>query len=492
MNGNLKILLVDDNPDDRALVAREMTREFPEGHLTPAADLKELGSALRRGRWDLVVTDHQLRWSDGLTVLKAVKERWPDCAVIMFTGSGNEEIAVQAMKAGLDDYVLKSPKHYARLAAAAHMALDRAMQRRRLREAESRYRALFSRVPVGLFCAAIDGRIIDANPAMVEMLGYRNRQALLEVNARRLFANARQRREWLRAIHRSSVVERFELQLRRHDGKFLWVEINARAVTDEQGRLAYCEGSAENITGRKKADSQLRDSREQLRALAAHLQSVHEEERTRLAHAMEEDLGQVLANLKLHLGLLREAITRPANVSSLDFTRQQLKTLPRMVDSLIATVRKMCTELRPALLDDLGLEAAMQWQIQEFQKRTGIRCEFESTLQNAKLDAERATTLFRIFQETLTSVVRRARATQAAVHLREEGDKLVLEIENNGNVPAGEGSQRGLLELLGMRERASMLDGKINISNRQGKGTCVDVRIPWHHPVNEDKVAAQN
>ena len=135
VNGNLKILLVDDNPDDRALVAREMTREFPEGHLTPAADLKELGSALRRGRWDLVVTDHQLRWSDGLTVLKAVKERWPDCAVIMFTGSGNEEIAVQAMKAGLDDYVLKSPKHYARLAAAAHMALDRAMQRRRLREA---------------------------------------------------------------------------------------------------------------------------------------------------------------------------------------------------------------------------------------------------------------------------------------------------------------------------------------------------------------------
>ena len=108
------------------------------------------------------------------------------------------------------------------------------------------------------------------------------------------------------------------------------------------------------------------------------------------------------------------------------------------------------------------------------------------------LNPVRATAVFRIFQETLTSVVRRTRATQAAVHLREEGDKLVLEIENNGNLPAGEDSQRGLLELLGMRERASMLDGKINISNRQGKGTCVDVRIPWHHPVNEDKVAAQN
>src|SRR5947208_5120608 len=153
MNGILNILLVDDNPDDRALAIRELNREFPDRQYHQVTDLKQFTRALERGPWDLVVTDYRLRWSDGLSVLKAVKERWPDCAVIMFTGSGNEEIAVQAMKAGLDDYVLKSPKHYTRLAAAAHMALDRATQRRRLREAESRYRALFSRVPVGLFCA---------------------------------------------------------------------------------------------------------------------------------------------------------------------------------------------------------------------------------------------------------------------------------------------------------------------------------------------------
>src|SRR5438034_10024730 len=160
MDDHLKILIVDDNPDDRALVRREIVREFPNCQFRQAITTKELTQAVESTRFDLVVTDYQLRWGDGITVLLAVKVRWPDCPVIMFTGSGNEQIAVQAMKAGLDDYVLKSPRHYARLAEAAHMALHRAMQRRRLREAESRYRALFSRVPVGLFCAAIDGRII--------------------------------------------------------------------------------------------------------------------------------------------------------------------------------------------------------------------------------------------------------------------------------------------------------------------------------------------
>src|SRR5438105_5709560 len=142
MNDPLKILIVDDNPDDRALARREIDREFPNCQFHQAITAKELSQSVESTRFDLVVTDYQLRWSDGFTVLTAVKARWPDCPVIMFTGSGNEEIAVQAMKAGLDDYVLKSPRHYARLAAAAHLALERVKQRRRLRDLETRYQTL--------------------------------------------------------------------------------------------------------------------------------------------------------------------------------------------------------------------------------------------------------------------------------------------------------------------------------------------------------------
>src|SRR5207253_5608613 len=143
MSGALNILLVEDNPDDRALVIRELSREFPDRHFTHVSESKQLTSTLERGPWDLVVTDYELHWSDGITVLLAVKVRWPDCPVIMFTGSGNEEIAVQAMKSGLDDYVLKSPRHFARLASAVHMALERAKQRQALHEAERRFQGLF-------------------------------------------------------------------------------------------------------------------------------------------------------------------------------------------------------------------------------------------------------------------------------------------------------------------------------------------------------------
>ena len=138
MNGKLQVLLVDDNPDDRALIMRELSREFPDSQFRHIKDLKELVSALEASHCDLVITDYQLLWTDGISVLNAVKARWPECPVIMFTGSGSEEIAVRAMKAGLDDYVLKGPKHYARLPAAAHLALERANLRRALLEADGR------------------------------------------------------------------------------------------------------------------------------------------------------------------------------------------------------------------------------------------------------------------------------------------------------------------------------------------------------------------
>src|SRR6266536_3399098 len=188
MDDLLNILIVDDNPDDRALARREISQEFANAQFRQVTSAKEFSQAIESTHWDLVLTDYRVLWTDGITVLLAVKVRWPDCPVIMFTGSGNEEVAVQAMKAGLDDYVLKSPKHYARLASAVHMALERLKQRRALRQAETRYQSLCDDVPVGLFRVARDGRIIDANPALMEMLGYPDRASLAQVKAINAFA----------------------------------------------------------------------------------------------------------------------------------------------------------------------------------------------------------------------------------------------------------------------------------------------------------------
>src|SRR6266480_1008067 len=351
----------------------------------------------------------------------------------MFTGTGSEEVVVQAMKAGLDDYVIKSPKHYVRLPAAAHLALERTRQRLALREAEGRYQTLFDDVPVGLFRVALDGRIVDANPALMEMLGYPDRPTLLSAKAMVFFADPEKRRELMTLLKQSGLVRHFEAEFYRHDGKLLWAEVNARAIHNRRNQvlevLCY-EGSLEDITEHKRVEKKLRDSREQLRALAAYLQSVREEERTRIAREVHDELGQALTALKMDLAWLERKVAEVSDTEDLQQFEEKLEELPVRVDTIIAIVRKIATELRPPVLDDLGLEAAIEWQINEFEKRTGIKCQYRCGLKQVDLGPDRATAVFRIFQETLTNVVRHAEATQVDVHLREEGDKLILEVQD--------------------------------------------------------------
>jgi PAS domain S-box-containing protein len=243
MNQTLRILLIDDNPDDRTLVIRELRREFPNPRIEQIIDSQGFHQALETGDFDLVITDYQLRWTDGLVVLRTIKARWPDCPVIMFTATGSEEIAVEAMKAGLNDYVLKSPKHFARLPAAVRLALEQVQQRQALREAETRYRSLFDGVPVGLYRSTPTGQILDANPALVQMLGYPDREALLAVNMSHLYVNTQERRQWQERVEREGVVQGFEVQIRRRDGTIMWVRNSARVVRDSENHILYYEGA---------------------------------------------------------------------------------------------------------------------------------------------------------------------------------------------------------------------------------------------------------
>jgi DNA-binding NarL/FixJ family response regulator len=185
MNDYLRILLIDDNPDDRALVIRELRREFPDLQVQQIIEAKGFAQALGEGDFDLVITDYQLRWTDGLAVLRAVKARWPDCPVVMFTATGSEEIAVEAMKAGLDDYVIKSPKHFVRLPAAVRYALKRAedsIERKRAEEALRVSRASFHNVVEksadGIIVVDQEGVICFVNSALTSMFG-RGREELV-------------------------------------------------------------------------------------------------------------------------------------------------------------------------------------------------------------------------------------------------------------------------------------------------------------------------
>jgi PAS domain S-box-containing protein len=265
MNQNLRVLLVDDNPDDRMLALRALQRELPELKATEITDETSLRAALGHGGFDLVITDFQLRWSDGLRVLRDVKRLWPNCPAIMFTGTGSEEIAVEAMKAGLDDYVIKSPRHFARLPAAAVAAVRNAKCAREKAEAEGKFSRLFDTVPIGLFHMRPDGQILQVNRAFAEMTGYENSQAVSNHHAIEFFQSPESHVLWRNALEREGTLVRYETEFRRADGSLFWVEISASALRDGLSGSIFYEGSVEDISARHAAEEEREGLIENLR-----------------------------------------------------------------------------------------------------------------------------------------------------------------------------------------------------------------------------------
>jgi len=228
------------------------------------------------------------------------------------------------------------------------------------------------------------------------------------------------------------------------------------------------------VAERKEAQRRLEESQSQLRRLSAHLQAAREEERIRIAREIHDELGQALAGLKMDVAWLQRSQNRQAPAIP-----PRLEDMSVLIDATVQAVRRIATELRPSILDDLGLAAAIEWQLDEFRERTGLECVLTSNLKSMVLEATSATALFRIFQEALTNVARHASATRVAVNLDEGPDSLTLRIQDNGRgISEEEMRQAKSFGLLGMRERVYLLEGEIDIRGAPGQGTTVTVRIP--------------
>ena len=258
MERSLHFLLVDDNPNDRALTERELKRAFPKLRLTSIITLIALESALALRDYDFVITDYHINWTDGMKVLAAVKLHLPHCPVIMFTGTGSEHIVAEAMKNGLDDYVVKTPTHFARLPGAVRNALERASERKAMQQAEARYRSLFEHLPLGLYRITPDGRILEANAALVAIAGCSDHTTLLAHNANEFFVSKENYQNWQTRLEEKDTVVDFVGPGRKLDGSSMWVRNNVRVVRDTQGAVLYYEGSLEEITEQVQAAQQMR------------------------------------------------------------------------------------------------------------------------------------------------------------------------------------------------------------------------------------------
>jgi signal transduction histidine kinase len=227
------------------------------------------------------------------------------------------------------------------------------------------------------------------------------------------------------------------------------------------------------IAERMAVEERLKESEEKLRRLAAYLISVREEERTHIAREIHDELGQVLTGLKMDVTWLAHRLDEKQKA-----LHDKTDSMCGLIDSAIQTVRKIASGLRPEILDEMGLVAAIDWQARDFQKRTGIRCRLELPPEGAKFDLERSTTTFRIFQEILTNVARHSHASRVDVRFAVDEDRMRLEVADNG-IGISEAKLNGKsLGLLGMQERALVFNGDVVISGAAGQGTRVTVNIP--------------
>ena len=357
---------------------------------------------------------------------------------------------------------------------------DRKRVENALRQSEERYRSIFENAVEGIFQTTLEGKYIAVNPALARMYGYDSPDDMIATItdiASQLYVDPGRRDEFIRLIEAQGEVTGFETLVYRKDGSIIWISENVRTRRDQAGMLVGYEGTVEHITTRKLAEERLRATLDEVRMLSGRVATVQEAERTRIARELHDELGVRLTCLKIDLSRLHTMVNEEAGAPKK--AADKIRSMVEQIDTTISSVQRLVTELRPAVLDDLGLVAAVEWQCQDFQKRTGIPCTCVTNADDIAMEPERATALFRICQEALTNTARHARATAVTIKLESRSDFLQLVVADNGvGIPDTKVSNRRSLGLLGMRERVALFGGEITFQGNPGKGTTVTASLP--------------
>jgi PAS domain S-box-containing protein len=392
---------------------------------------------------------------------------------------------------------------------------ERKLAEQALRESDERFNSLMKGVKeYAIFCLDPLGHVVTWNAGAERLKGYRAEEIIGQhfsvLYPREDVMSGKPEQELAEAAQRGQSED--EGWRVRKDGSRFWANVVITALRDPKGSLhgfakltrdmterhqkeetlTKSKGLLElhieqrtavlarvneqlraEIAFRERAEEELKTSLDQLRALAGRLQSVREEERTLIAREIHDELGQACTAIKMDLALIGRKTTRTQSQ-----LRAKVESATQVVDNMIVTLRKIASELRPRALDDLGLTAALEWQAQEFESRTGIRCRVILSREPIALDSERSTAIFRIFQESLTNVARHAHATRVEARLEREADQLLFQVHDNGRgFDPEEAKMRRSLGLVGMRERALLLNGELKVEGVPGAGATIALRI---------------
>jgi|GEM_PF-1918221 len=462
-----KILIVEDD----AIIAMRLQEMLSawEYRTQVASSAKGALDEISRLSPDLVLMDICLDGNlDGIQAAEQIKDQFGPPTVFL-TAYSDELLLERAKLAEPYGYLVK-PIQERELRSTVEMVLFKHSMDRKLRESEEKFRTLAESTSTVILIYQGDAWVY-ANPAAEEITGYSIAE-LLKMHFWEI-AQPEHRslvQQWEAArMAGEEAPRRYSFQILTKQGETRWLDVSSERMVFQH--LPAGVLTAHDITERKQAERALGESREELQNLARHLQTVREEERTYIAHEIHDEFGQALTGIKMELLWLAEGENSPE-------LKAKLASVTRLTNTTIELVRRVASELRPGLLDDLGLGAAMEWQANEFFEHTHIPCRLQGLAESCQIERDSSTALFRIFQEALTNVARHAGATEVQASLTRENDWFVLTVMDNGRGIAGENlGNRKSMGLLGMRERARALGGDVIIQGLPTGGTIVEARI---------------
>ncbi|MBW1768140.1 MAG: PAS domain S-box protein [Deltaproteobacteria bacterium] len=355
---------------------------------------------------------------------------------------------------------------------------ERNRAQKALKESEKKYRLMNENIPVAVYSALPDefSTNLFISGRIEELTGYSAKEFSEEP---KLFANIihpkdkKYLRETIEECSKSPKDFDVEYRIITKENNIKWIRNKANPVVENK-RIVQFDGFMEDITEKKNAENELRESREQLRNLSRYLQSSMENERTRIAREIHDDLGQYLTALKMDLSWFKKRL--PKDQAPL---QEKEKSMQKTVNTAIESIERIISNLRPGPLDDLGLTAAIEWLIGYFQNQTGIKGRYRFDQEEYMLDGERSIAIYRILQESLTNIARHSNATEVDIELYEDDGSIVLKVTDNGTgILKSKALHPESFGLMGMRERAYLFQGDIKIEGIPDKGTTITASIP--------------
>ncbi len=493
-----RILVVDDEKSIRITLKEFLAQD---GHsVEVAGDADEGICLLKKKGFDVVLADIILPRVTGVNLLKAIRKASPDVKVIMMTGEPTVETATESLRAGAFDYLFKPISKDVVLKIVRNAAdvkiledekrrleeenrqhreeLERMVEERTksFQESEKRFRLAFENANDGIALVNTDGSIIEVNQRISDNLGY-SKEELECMNVKDfthpedLDVSPKFFTKSIKAEIDSAI---FEKRYIHKDGHTIWGQVSISTLRDSKDAPLYFISHLQDITPRKNSETELKRSKEQLRKLAAHLQLAIENERVGIARDIHDDLGPTLSALKMDLSWINKRL-----LPEQDMVLKKIDSMKQMIDSAVQHVKKICVNLRPAIIDDLGLEAGIEWLVSEFQQRTGISCDLSISTIKIISDQELSTVVFRIAQEALTNILRHAQATKVEISLERKDENLILKIKDNGiGISGKEMYDLKNFGLIGMSERAISMGGVFKLTGNYGEGVLVYASFP--------------